>query len=171
MEPILVLPSAHYKDSFLEALKEVDPTKSTSTIDGNRFAGDFDAFLKIQEDEREGKNLPEGKVAHTSYWLVDGDRFIGRIDIRHKLNDALMHIGGHIGYAIRPSEREKGYGSLILKLALPKAKALGIDKALLTCKEENTSSKKIIEKNGGIFENKVLADDGTPSLRYWITIA
>ena len=173
MNPTLVLPSEKYKDSFLEALAEQDGGKD-SRLDGDRhakFNGDFDAFLLYLKEAREGKNLPEGYVPQTVYWLVDGNKFIGRVAIRHALNERLILVG-HIGYAIRPSERGKGYGNLALKLALPKAKKLGIEKALITCAKDNIASRKIIEKNGGILEDERVADDGTPMLRFWVpTIA
>lgn len=51
---------------------------------------------------------------------------------------------------------EKGYGTLLLKLGLEKAKELGLkDKVLIICDDDNIGSYKIIEKNGGILENKV----------------
>lgn len=169
MEPHLELASPKYKKSFLEALSEFQENGTDASLDMDRYIGDFDALMKHFEDEREGRNMAEGRVRQSIYWLVEGDKFIGRLAIRHTLNEKLMNVGGHIGYAIRPSERHKGYGSLALKLGLIKAKELGIKKALLTCKKTDEGSRKIIEKNGGIFENEVISDEGTPSLRFWIT--
>jgi len=87
------------------------------------------------------------------------------------LNSDLLKWGGHIGYEIRPSKRRHGYGTEILRLGLEKAKQVGLHKALVTCDETNIGSKKIIENNGGQFEN-ALAIDGSPvkKLRYWIDI-
>ena len=69
-------------------------------------------------------DLPENRVGQTNYWLVDDEKgyFIGEVGIRHKLNDALLKRGGHIGYGIRYSEWNKGYGTKMLELALEKAK-------------------------------------------------
>ena len=174
MNPKLVLPSKEYKESFLEALAEQkggEHRTHPNRLEGEkyeRFENDFEGFLAYKKDEREGKNLPEGWVPQTSYWLVDGDKFIGRVDVRHVLNEHLMNMGGHIGYSIRPSERHKGYGTLALKLALPKAHELGIEKALLTCNTDNIGSRKIIEKNGGILENEKIGEDGNIKLRFWV---
>ena len=171
MNPTLVFPSEKYKTSFLEALAEQDDGKH-SRLDGDKhakFNNDFNAFLAHLKDAREGKNLPERYVPQTVYWLVEGNKFIGRVAIRHVLNDHLMMIGGHIGYAIRPTERKKGYGNLALKLALPKARELGIEKALVTCEKDNLASRKIIEKNEGIFENEKMGDDGKVMLRFWVS--
>ncbi len=170
MNPILVLPSEQYKESFLEAVAEQEPS-GPNRLEGEqyeKFNNDFETWLAYNKDEREGRNLPEGWVQQTVYWLVEGDKFIGRVSIRHVLNDHLMIMGGHIGYTIRPSERHKGYGNLALKLALPKAREIGIESALLTCNKENIASRKIIEKNGGVFENEKIGADGHTKLRFWV---
>lgn len=102
-------------------------------------------------------------------WLVDDGEFIGRVSVRHQLTEKLLQEGGHIGYGIRPSKRKMGYGTKILELALPLAKSLVIDKALLTCNDENLGSQKIIEKNGGVLENKVQLPTKLER-RYWISL-
>ena len=43
---------------------------------------------------------------------------------------------------IRPSQRKKGYAFQMLSLALPIAKELGINKALITCDKTNLGSAK-----------------------------
>ena len=174
MEPNLVLPSALYKDSFLEALAEYPKGKEEEAKDelwAFSLTDDFDSFIQNFKNEREGKFLPEDKVPQTVYWLVEGTTFIGRISIRHVLNDHLLQYAGHIGYGIRPSERGKGYGNLMLKLALPKARELGIEKALLVCSKSNVVSRKIIEKNGGVFENEIENKQGILKLRFWVPTA
>lgn len=75
--------------------------------------------------------------------------------------------GGHIGYDIRPSARGHGYGTLIIKLGLAQAKAIGLTKALVTCDPTNLASKKIIEKNGEILE---MVHPETHSCLYWIDL-
>ena len=57
-----------------------------------------------------------------------------------------MTFGGLIGYSIRPSQRGKGYASEMLKLALEKFANTSIDNILITCKDFNLASKKVIEK-------------------------
>jgi len=174
----LVLPTSKYKTSFLQALDEYLKEKSRPStqdlflLDKEVLEKDFSTYVNKLLDESHGKHLPVGYVSHTVYWLIDSDEVIGRVDIRHSLTENLMRIGGHIGYDIRPSKRNQGYGKEILKLALPKAKALGLIKVLVTCDETNIASKKIIEANGGAFENSVKQGFGKPKkLRYWITIS
>jgi predicted acetyltransferase len=105
--------------------------------------------------------------AHTYFLVCNNKRIFGAINIRHCLNEYLFQFGGHIGYGIRPSERGKGYASLMLGMALPIAKKLGIDEVLVTCDKNNTASAKTIIKNGGILENEVMEEEEIVQ-RYWI---
>ena len=173
----LVLPDAKYKTSFLQALDEylketvLPSTQDLFLLDKKSLEKDFTTYVNKLIDESHGKNLPSGYVSHTSYWLIDNNECIGRVDIRHVLNEHLLRIGGHIGYDICPAKRNQGYGKELLKLALLKAKELGLTKVLITCDETNIPSKKIIEANGGVFENSVEQGAGLPKkLRYWISL-
>ena len=167
----LIRPSATYKDSYLAAMKEfrAEGKKMDTDIDGpdDKFA----MFVEHLNGRAEGKYLKLGYVPESVFWLVEDDTFIGQTRIRHTLNEHLLQLGGHIGYSIRPSVRKKGNGTQILKLALKKAKELGIERALLTCDETNIASRRIIEKNGGALENTMLnPETGIDKLRFWIDL-
>ncbi len=84
-------------------------------------------------------------------FCLDKDRniFVGAVNIRHVLNDALLRGSGHIGDGIRPSERRKGYATAMIALALEECKKLGIKKVLMTCDKNNIGSAKSIINNGG----------------------
>lgn len=113
----------------------------------------FKGMLNDKMDEALGLNLGPGMVPQSIYWLYNNDRPVGVSKLRVKLNKNLRYVeGGNIGYGIRPSERGNGYGSHILKLTLDKAKAKGLDMALITCYENNKGSRRVIEKNGGRLE-------------------
>nr|WP_255671798.1 GNAT family N-acetyltransferase [Glycomyces amatae] len=109
---------------------------------------------------------PPGFVPSTTHWWAEGDAYLGRINIRHRLNDHLREVGGHIGYDVRPSARRRGHATAMLAAALPRAAALGIEKALVTCDTDNTASRKVIEHNGGVLE-----DRRGRKLRYWVPTA
>ena len=109
-------------------------------------------------------------VPATTYFAVVFEEIVGTIQIRHCLNDFLIGYGGHIGYGVRPSERRKGYATEMLRQALEKCHELGIEKALVTCDNDNIGSMRTIIKNGGILENEVLQKDGTVLQRYWISV-
>lgn len=163
----LTKPSLAYKESFLEAVKEFEAKGENVYMHGTKPNANFDELLLKIKEREEGINLPADRVPQTELWFIEDGKFIGWTKIRHRLNDNLLIQGGHIGYAVRPSERNKGYGTKILELALSEAKRLGIDKVLVTCDDDNIGSVKIIEKNGGVLENKV-ESKGKLKRRYWI---
>jgi len=168
----LILPSTQYQQSYMQAVEEAKDETGDIVLakpeDGQLFA----EFVSSKIEEAQGLHLPEGWVPATELWLIDNDAFIGRVSIRHSLTEHLLQLGGHIGYYIRPSKRNQGYGKAILKLALPEAKKLGIIKVLVTVDDTNLSSQKIIEANGGVLENIVdNGKDHPKKRRYWITVA
>lgn len=114
------------------------------------------------------KNL----VTATQYIFVreSDKKIVGMIQFRHYFNDFLEKHGGHIGYSIRPSERKKGYGMLILSECLKEIKKISnLPKILLTCKITYEASRKIIIANGGVYESTVHCERGNYDLeRYWI---
>lgn len=119
--------------------------------------GNIDLCISNAGDYSQGRNLPSGWVPCSMFWMIDGDDIVGIVNIRHQLNESLFERGGHIGYEIVPSERNKGYGKKILALSIIKAKEIGIHKILITSFEDNIASRKIIEANGGKLENKIIA--------------
>lgn len=169
----LIKPSMEYKDSFIEAVKEFQAHAENSrfrhvqNIDIGKVENNFDKYLEKLENRRNGIDLEEGYVPASTLWLVENGEVIGIVSLRHKLNERLLKMGGHIGYGIRPTKRKMGYGTQILKLALEEAKKLEIEKVLVSCDDDNIGSSKIIEKNGGVLENKV-EHEGKLKRRYWI---
>lgn len=134
---------------------------------------DWAAFVAERRGLAAGTDLPQGKapVPQTDYFLMRGSRIIGSCRLRQGLNDSLRVIGGHIGYDVRPSERGKGFATRMLALALEKARALGLERVLLTCDKDNAGSAQVIRKNGGVLEDEVISPrSGKPSQRYWITL-
>lgn len=129
---------------------------------------DFDNFVSSIEIK-----VPTDKyVPGSTFFALDEDRniFVGAVNIRHYLNEHLLNYGGHIGDGIRPSERRKGYGTEMIRLALLEAKKLGIDKVLMTCDKNNIASRKTITNNGGVLENEVKQSDGEILQRFWIKL-
>jgi predicted acetyltransferase len=174
--PELVQPTVLVRESFLAALEEFRAEGRLGSDDRTGLAfetrdlprdADEPRFAHqvelLRERALEEGRRPEGWVPDTLLWYVDGSEWIGRLDIRHRLNDMLLEVGGHIGYDVRPSMRRRGYATTMLREALPIAAGLGIDPALITCRVDNVGSRKVIEANGGVFD-----DERQGILRFWV---
>ncbi|MDD5189885.1 MAG: GNAT family N-acetyltransferase [Dehalococcoidales bacterium] len=167
----LVKPSIEYKNSYIEMItewKKVDADFTPFVLGED--TSDFPAMLKRFEGFTRGIGVKEGFVPHSTFWLVRDEKdVLGAINIRHVLNEYLSKVGGHIGYGVRPAERNRGYATEMLRLALPEAKKLGISRALISCDKANPASAHVILKNGGVFESEVLYE-GEIVQRYWVEI-
>jgi predicted acetyltransferase len=167
-------PSLRLKDSYLSHVEEFRQRGEWPIPFPLKFpTDDFPAFLDRLEKCAQGSEIPNGFVAHETFWLVeDGVHVVGVSNLRHSLNDNLRRDGGHIGYGIRPSARRRGFATLILKLTLLKAKERGITRALVTAEKGNTGSIKTILKNGGVFdsEEKLPAYNDLMQ-RFWINVS
>lgn len=107
--------------------------------------------------------LPPGRVHCSYFWITDGPDIVGFLALRHSLNEWLLNEGGHIGYGVRPSRRRQGHASRALALSLAAAADLGIERALVTCDDDNLGSRRTIERCGGVYE-----DTRNHKLRFWI---
>ena len=152
------------------------PNSATFSFVAPRFnAADvpFVTFLSALHLAEIRKSLESDVVNETLFFgFASNGSIAGRIAIRHELNEALLKIGGHIGYGIVPSMRGQGYASEILALALPFCRSeLRLDRVLLTCDDDNFASIRTIEKSGGVLENKLLEDGmRIAKRRYWIDL-
>ncbi len=93
-------------------------------------------------DEAWGKSL--------LYLCFDQDRLIGLLSIRYQLPAELTEALGDIGYGVRPTERNKGYATAMLRDALAVCREKGMAQVLLGCYKDNAASVRVIEKNGGM---------------------
>jgi len=128
----------------------------------------FEEMIRKWHYDETDETIRNGFVPSTLYFLVDDtSEIIGAIHHRHILNDVLRQHGGHIGYGVRPTKRNRGYGSLMLKLLLARLKDTEATEFMLTCDETNVASQKTIVKHGGILDAKI-EFEGKMTRRYWI---
>ena len=165
----LVKLSEQYKDQLFEMMDEWTAANERIVPYAIR-KNDYHNFEYYLEN-LEIKEEIDGKVPDTTLFCLDVDRniFVGAVNIRHYLNEAMLLNGGHIGDGIRPSERRRGYATKMISLALEECKKLGIDKVLMVCDKNNIGSAKSIMNNGGILENEIVVN-GVTEQRYWITL-
>jgi len=165
--PVLVNPSMQYKESYLQAFQELVDVYEWE------FYRDFQQFEAQDFDGNVQASLPydANYDQHYIFWMVDREEFIGRIYLIFTMQKSDLQ-AGQVDYMIRPSKRLQGYGREILRLGLEKFRERGISPILISCASDNFGSKKIIEANGGIFENEIRSWDPLSTtlrrLRYWI---
>ena len=172
---LLIKPNKDYIKEIESFKKEINNFESPYKFEGCAGLEKFDdisEWIRKVEMYSTKDTCPQGFVPSSLYLYVrDVDnKVVGMIDIRHNIDHPILSlIGGHIGYSVRPSERRKGIGSLMLKDGLVKCRELGIDKVLITCYKGNEASEKVILNNGGIFEKEV-ENEGSLYKRFWINI-
>ena len=131
---------------------------------------DFQTYIRRLQEESLGIDIPENWVPASTYFLVDEThKIFGAVNIRHRLTDNLMIEGGHVGYGIRPSVRNQGYGTKILKMALDILREMNVEDVLVTCDKDNIGSAKVIQNNGGKLDSEIEKDEAIIQ-RYWIKI-
>lgn len=126
---------------------------------------EFKEWLIKMDGYDRGENMPDWMVPSTEYWAEVDGTLVGNIRLRHYLTPALEEDGGHIGYAMAKAYRRKGYAKEMLKLLLPIAKEMGIERVLITPNTDNIASRKAVEANNGILEK-----ENEHSCFYWIDL-
>jgi predicted acetyltransferase len=125
-------------------------------------------WIRRTERIRAGIEIPPGQVRAACLAAdVDG-QLVGRVSVRFELNEWLAREGGHIGYAVVPGFRRRGYATEILRQAVALAHHEGTERLLVICNESNVGSARVIERGGGVFEGLSTAEDGNVIRRYWI---
>jgi predicted acetyltransferase len=166
-------PSARLENSYrslIEEIRKAGEAPVPYTL-GYPFEP-FDALIARLEKDAQGVDLPENFVPSSTFWLVqDGVEIVGASNLRHRLTPNLSLRGGHIGYGVRPSARNRGYGREVLRHTLPAARNLGLSKVLITCGKPNVASAKIIVACGGVLDSEAfIAADNEVVQRYWIKL-
>jgi len=156
-----VRPAVEYLAGYRAALER---SWSPNTVDAaagrvelERIDADPVGFLAAQDDPAgrgEPITLPDGSVVRRlpgyRRWIWDGE-FAGVISVRWQPGTAALppHVLGHVGYAVVPWRRRRGYATAALQALLPEVRALGLPYVELTTDVDNVASQKVITANGG----------------------
>ena len=173
--PELMTPTTSLRESWLAARSEWgrDVHQAGSGLradDDVRSPEGFAQWVTRLHREADPAIPPTADRVHATYWwIVEDDSYLGAITLRHTLNDILLRAGGHIGYSVRPSARRRGVATWALRSVLPEARAVGLQRVLVTCDDTNLPSARTIEKAGGVLEDVRDTEVGR-TRRYWITL-
>ena len=141
-----------YRNAFIVSGEPMDGTGSLYRMP------DPETWLEQVSDLSRPETTPENWVTTTQYICVRpyDNRLVGMIQLRHSLNEYLEQFGGHVEFSVLPDERNKGYATWMLKNVLRYAKDYAIDRVILAVEPRNTAGKRVINKNNGVFLDKVL---------------
>ena len=181
----LVIPHVRYQASYLAASDEFAASGEQRDGDGDLsqppeagYAGfeftreglqdpaEFARFVaqRVRARDADAPRRSGWTACHFRWIVDDADDYVGSLALRHELTDFLLREGGHVGYSVRPSARRRGHAREALRLALPIARdEVGLDRVLVTCLESNEASRRVIERNGGVYE-----DSRNGTRRYWV---
>lgn len=175
----LVEVSNKYSDDIWRFRKEIlecdteseDQFAGCLSLDVSKSAEEWINICELRKSEETCNKTGTTVPSHT-YLAVckSDDKVVGVIDLRHHINHPILGTwGGHCGYSVLPSERGKGYAKEMLRLNIQNARAMGIEKLLITCDVRNVASEKTILANGGVYDKTIDVDD-CKIKRYWITV-
>ena len=122
-----------------------------------KIATDPAAFVALLDDpDAKGGpiKLPDGstvpRLPGFRRWMWDG-AFCGSIGFRWQPGTSALppHVLGHIGYAVVPWKRGRGYAKRALALMLIEVRDKGLKFVHVTAQPDNVASQAVIRANGG----------------------
>lgn len=160
----LVFPNIDYKEQAIEYVNEFkehgSEVNGSGALDDYLYESTYEEWLKKVLADMDIANISKPRVPALTYFYVreEDNRIVGMVNIRLALNDFLRTEGGHIGYSVRPTEREKHYATEMLKEAVAVCNTIGIEAVLVTCDKVKVASAKVIQNCGGELEEEFYSD-------------
>jgi predicted acetyltransferase len=174
----LALPSRDLLPGYEKALEGGWSPNNLRDVSAEELAAlraDPERFLADQNDQDGTVALGDGRVVprlpFRKFWISDGD-FCGVISFRHQpgTEELPPHCSGHVGFAIVPWKRRRGYATEALRRILPVARGAGMRRVLVTCEAANEPSRKTILANGGVLAGTAPSEHrpGAEKLLFWV---
>ena len=182
----LIVPDLAHLDGYTDALRRgwsPDNVRldAAAREELARIAADPASFVASLDDPHANAGpipLPDGtmvpRLPGYRRWMWDGE-FCGSIGFRWQPGTAALpaHVLGHIGYAVVPWKRRRGYATQALDLLLKEIARHGLPYVELTTDPDNLPSQKVITANGGVLVGRfanIAAHGGTDALRFRIPL-
>jgi len=158
----LVTPALEYLPEYKAALERgwsPDNVRGDAAAreELEKIARDPTAFVEALDDpQAKGApiRLPDGstvpRLPGFRRWMWDG-ALCGSIGLRWQPGTSELppHVLGHIGYAVVPWKRGRGYAKRALALMLAEARGRGLTFVYVTTNPDNVASQAVIRANGG----------------------
>ena len=152
----LVVPNKKYATSFRDLLIEAAELEEIVPWDPAIDCTEIELVRRIELMARgnwEPVAADRPPIPTSHFWWVDNLEILGRISLRHELVGDFGQSHGHIGYGVRPSARNLGHATQMLRETLIKANEIGLTTVLISCDPENIASQKVITNCGGVFRD------------------
>lgn len=175
MSGLLFIPPTKEQEKEAIALKQEHFAYNETIINGSALWDQtdvYDDWLTQVKNNAKPETVQADWVESSTFFAMrkkDG-KLVGMLDIRHRLNPFLEKYGGHIGYSVRSTERQKGYASEMLRFALDYLRTMGHKRVMLGCYSDNLPSINTILRCGGVLERELPYLDGKPMQVFWITL-
>ncbi|MBF9232721.1 GNAT family N-acetyltransferase [Microvirga alba] len=173
----LIRPNLDWLPSYERALAQGWSPDTTRDVSGeflDKLRRDPERFLHDLHNSptirlSDGRDVP--RLPAHDFWISDGE-FCGRISFRYQpgTEELPPNALGHIGYAIVPWKRKRGYATQALRQILPVARSEGFSRVQISCDAENEASQKVILANGGVLAKTTPHPDhpGQVKFVYWV---